>query len=121
MGNKLVIGVVVVALAVGAPSVIPEAGRADAQVSVCTCSAAFDAVNSDLQFVSRYYNQATLGVSPDQCGSACDTWRRNWFYKDACDHPTRINRGTRASWGFESGRSETFIGPDTWWCPMPPP
>jgi hypothetical protein len=121
MGNKLVIGVVVGALIAGAPSVLPNVGRADAQVSVCTCSAAFDAINSDLQFVSRYYNQATLAASPAQCGSACDAWRRNWFYKDACDHPTRINRGARASWGFDSGRNETFIGPDTWWCPMPPP
>jgi hypothetical protein len=121
MGNKLVIVVMVATLTTGGPIFLPAASKADAQNSVCTCVAAFDAINSDLQFVSRYYNHTTLGVSPDQCGSACSSWRRDWFYRDACDHPTRINRGTRASWGFEVGRSETFVGPDTWWCPFPPP
>jgi hypothetical protein len=121
MGNKLVVAVVVAALTAGAPALLPNSGKADAQSTGCTCSAAFDAINSDLQFVSRYYNRTTLGVSPDQCSSACSSWRRDWFYRDACDHPTRINRGTRASWGFENGRSETFVGPDTWWCPFPPP
>ena len=121
MGNKLLVAVVVASLTVGAPTLMPNSGKADAQISGCTCSAAFDAINSDLQFVSRYYNRTTLGVSPDQCSSACNSWRKDWFYRDACDRPTRINRGTRATWGFENGQGETFIGTDTWWCPMPPP
>ena len=121
MGNKLVVAVVVAALTAGAPALLPNNGKADAQGTGCSCSAAFDAIDSDLQFVSRYYKATTLGVGPDQCSSACNSWRRDWFYRDACDHPTRINRGTRATWGFENGPSGTFIGPDTWWCPQPPP
>jgi hypothetical protein len=121
MGNTLVIGVLVTTLTAGAPALLPNEGEADAQISSCTCTAAFDAIDSDLQFVSRYFNRATLGVSPDQCSSACNNWRRDWFYRDACDHPTRINRGKNATWGFESSQGETFVGTDTWWCPMPPP
>ena len=121
MGNKLVIVVLVTTLTSAAPALLPNAGKADAQISSCTCSAAFDAIDSDLQFVSRYYNRVTLGVSPDQCSAACNNWRRDWFYRDACDHPTRINRGKNATWGFENSQGETFIGTDTWWCPMPPP
>ena len=121
MGNKLVVAVVVSTLTVGAPALLPNSGKADAQISACTCSAAFDGVNSDLQFVSRYYNRTTMSVSPDQCSSACNNWRKDWFYRDACDHPTRINRGKNATWGFENSQGETFIGTDTWWCPFPPP
>jgi hypothetical protein len=54
MGNKLVTAVVVVAIAAGAPSLLPNSGKADAQGTSCICAAAFDAINSDLQFVSRY-------------------------------------------------------------------
>jgi hypothetical protein len=121
MGNKLVIAVVVAALTIGAPAFLPDAGNADAQVNGCACSAAFDAIDSDLRFVSRYYKSTTLGVSPGECGSACNSWRGDWFYRDACDHPTRINRGKNATWGFDNGQGETFIGTDTWWCPLPPP
>ena len=121
MGNKLIVVIVAASLTVGMPALLPYSAKADAQVSACTCSAAFDAVNSDLQFVSRYYNRVTLGVSPDQCSSACNNWRKDWFYRDACDYPTRINRGKNATWGFENGQGDTFIGTDTWWCPFPPP
>jgi len=121
MGNKLLVAVIVASLTVGAPALMPNSGKADAQINSCTCTAAFDGVNSDLQFVSRYFNRATMSVSPDQCSSACNNWRKDWFYRDACDHPTRINRGTKAIWGFENGQGETFIGTDTWWCPFPPP
>jgi hypothetical protein len=121
MGTKLIVAAVMVTLVVGGPAFLPSLGNASAQGAGCTCSAALDAVDSDLQNIGRRYNKATLGVPAEQCAAACNSWRRDWFYRDACDKPTRINRGTRASWGFESGRSETFVGPDTWWCPMPPP
>ena len=121
MGRHLVVAAVMMTLAVGGPAFLPNAGQASAQVGGCTCSAAFDAIDSDLQNLGRRYNSATLGASGTQCASACNAWRREWFYQNACDNPTRINRGTRASWGFEDGRSETFVGPDTWWCPLPPP
>lgn len=121
MGKQFVIAAMVVTLTAGAPVFVAETGRADAQIGGCTCFAAVDAIDSDLRFVSRYYKSATLAGSGAQCAQACDSWRRDWFYRDACDTPTRINRGTNASWGYESGRSETSIGPATWWCPLPPP
>ena len=87
----------------------------------CTCFAAVDAIDSDLRFVNRYYKSATVAGSGSQCAQACDSWRRDWFYRDACDNPTRINRGMNASWGYSSAREDTLIGPATWWCPFPPP
>lgn len=121
MGRQLVIAAAVATLAVGGPALLPNAGTVDAQIGGCECVAAFDAIDSDLRNVGRRYNRTTLGVSAGGCASACSTWRRDWFSRDACDNPTRINRGARASWGFDSGQSETFVGPDTWYCPFPPP
>jgi hypothetical protein len=121
MGRKVIVAAVAVAIGIGAPALLPEAGRASAQGGGnCSCFAAFDAIDSDLRNIGRYYKTATVGGAGG-CASACATWRRDWFTRDACDNPTRINRGTRASWGYEQGGSETFIGPDTWWCPFPPP
>ena len=121
MGRKLVIAAMVATLTVGAPVFLPEAGNVDAQGTVCSCFAGFDGIDSDLRFVNRYYNSATFAAAPGGCAPACDGWRRDWFYRNACDYPTRINRGTRAFWGYEAARADTFIGPDTWWCPFPPP
>lgn len=121
MGRNLVIAAMVVTLTAGAPVFVPEAAQADAQISGCSCFAAVDAIDSNLRFVARYYQAAMLPGSGAQCAAACDSWRRDWFYRDACDTPTRINRGTNASWGYEGGQGESFIGPATWWCPFPPP
>ena len=121
MGRKLVIAAMVAALTAGGPVFVPDSGEADAQITGCTCVAAVDAIDSDLRFVERYYKSAMLPAAGSQCAQACDSWRRDWFYRDACDHPRRINRGTNASWGYVSGPGETFIGPATWWCPFPPP
>lgn len=48
-------------------------------------------------------------------------WQRDWFYWNACDFPMRINRGRNAWWSYDEGAWQTNIGPDTWWCPFPPP
>ncbi len=121
MGRKLVLAAMVTTAAVGGPVFAPDSGRAHAQIGGCTCSAAVDAIDSDLRFVERYYRSTTLAGSGSQCAEACDSWRRDWFYRDACDNPRRINRGTNASWGYSTGQSEVFVGPTTWWCPFPPP
>ena len=121
MGRKLVVAALAAVLTAGGPVVVPESGKADAQISGCTCFAAVDAIDSDLRFVSRCYKSATFAGSGSQCAQSCDSWRRDWFYRDACDNPTRINRGTNATWGYTSGREDTLVGPATWWCPFPPP
>jgi hypothetical protein len=121
MGRKLFVLAVSVTFAVGVPALLSDTGKAAAQTGGCTCYAAFDAIDSDLRNIGRRFNQASIGASGGSCAAACNAWRRDWFYKDACDNPTRINRGTRASWGFENAQGETLLGPDTWWCPMPPP
>ena len=121
MGRRLFVLAVSVTFAIGGPALLPDTGKASAQVGGCSCYAAFDAIDSDLRNIGRRYHQTTLGTSGGGCASACNAWRREWFYNDACDNPTRINRGARASWGFENAQGETFLGPDTWWCPMPPP
>ena len=121
MGKRLFVLAISVSFALGGPALLPEAGKASAQVGGCSCYAAFDAIDSDLRNIGRRYSQTTLGASGSSCASACNAWRRDWFYTNACDHPTRINRGTQAFWGVETGQGETFIGPETWWCPMPPP
>jgi hypothetical protein len=120
MGKKLFVLMVAVTLAIGGPALLPDEGRASAQVGGCSCYAAFDAIDSDLRNIGRRYQQTSLG-GPAGCASACNAWRRDWFYDNACDNPTRINRGTQAFWGFETAQGETFVGPETWWCPMPPP
>ena len=120
-GRKLVIAAMVVTLTVGGPVVAPDDASVEAQGTGCSCFASFDGVDSDLRFVARYSNSTTLAVGGLGCAAGCDGWRRDWFYRDACDNPTRINRGTKAWWGYEAATSDTFIGPDTWWCPFPPP
>ena len=91
MGRKLVIAAMVAALAAGGPVFLPDAGNADAQGTGCSCFAGFDGIDSDLRFVSRYYNSTTLAVGAAGCAQGCDGWRRDWFYRYACDNPTRIN------------------------------
>src|SRR5688500_19387907 len=108
MGRRLFVLAVSVALAVGGPAVLPDSGKASAQVGGCSCYAAFDAIDSDLRNIGRRFHQTTLGTSAGSCASACNAWRREWFYNDACDKPTRINRGARASCGFESAHVETY-------------
>jgi hypothetical protein len=117
----LFVAAAAVAFAVSAPAWLPDTGKASAQISGCSCYAAFDAIDSDLRNIGRYQKSTVLGAPAGGCASACNAWRREWFSRDACDKPTRINRGIRASWGFEAARTETFVGPDTWWCPFPPP
>jgi hypothetical protein len=121
MGRNLGIAAMVATLTVGGPVFVPAVGTAAAQSNACGCFASFDAIDSDLRYVGRYYNWVAFDVSAEQCAATCDGWRREWFYWNACDYPMRINRGTNAWWGYEGGAYETFIGPDTWWCPFPPP
>jgi hypothetical protein len=120
MGKRLVIAAMVVMLLVGG-SIVPSGDRAEAQAESCVCYAGFDAIDSDLQFVGQYYNSTSATLSVDECGPACDTWRRDWFYGNACDYPRRINRARNAYWGFDNGVATSVIGPETWWCPFPPP
>ncbi len=56
MGKKLIVAAVMATLVAGGPSFLPNAGNASAQGGRCTCSAAFDAVDSDLQNIGRRYN-----------------------------------------------------------------
>ena len=121
MGRKLVVAAIATAVGLAAPALLPDAGRASAQIGGCTCYAAFDAIDSDLRNLGRRYESANVGATGSGCVTACSAWRRDWFARVACDNPTRINRGIRAMWGAESGLVETFAGPDTWWCPFPPP
>jgi len=120
MGKRLVIAAMVMVL-VGGGSIGPSGDTAAAQAESCVCYASFDAIDSDLDFVGRYYNSTSATVPADECSTACDTWRRAWFYGNACDYPTRINRGRNAYWGFDNGLATTVVGPETWWCPFPPP
>src|SRR5688572_15602122 len=121
MGKKVVVAAFATVVGLAAPALLPDAGKASAQIGSCRCYAAFDAVDSDLRNLGRRYESASVGATGSGCVSACSTWRRDWFTGVACDNPTRINRGIRATWGAESGLVETFVGPDTWWCPFPPP
>ncbi len=124
MGHRIAIAAIVAALTAGGPIVVPSGQTAEAQVgqnASCYCFASFDAIDSDMRFVSRYYNQTLLDLPSDACGTACDQWRRDWFYRNACDFPIRINRGRNAWWGYYDGQWDTHLGPETWWCPFPPP
>lgn len=121
MGKHTVIAAMVGMLVVAGPVVVPSGDTADAQNNSCSCYASFDAVDSDLRFVGRYYNSAMIDLPAEACPQACDAWRREWFYWNACDFPVRINRGRNAWWGYVNGLFETHEGPDTWWCPFPPP
>lgn len=120
MGKRSVIAALVVTLVIGG-SIVPSGDRAEAQAESCVCYAGFDAIDSDLTFVGQYYNSTSATLSAEECGAACDTWRRNWFYGNACDFPRRINRARNAYWGFDNGVATSVIGPETWWCPFPPP
>lgn len=121
MGRTTAIAAVAVfAIAVAAPALLPQGARVGAQGG-CSCFARVDAIDSDLRFVDKYYTATVLPAGSGDCAQACDRWRRDWFYGQACDRPTRINRGTNAWWGYEHQRADVFIGPDTWWCPYPPP
>ena len=120
MGRKLVVAVITGVLTVGSPVLTPF-GRADAQNVECFCAASFDAVDSDLRYVGRYFNSTSFPVPVSECSATCDGWRRDWFYWHACDNPVRINRGRNAWWGYDTGSLDTLVGPDTWWCPFPPP
>jgi hypothetical protein len=121
MGRRVLVAAIVAALIVGGPVVVPEAGMADAQANTCYCYASVDAIDSDLQFVDRYFNSVAIELPADACESTCDAWRQEWFYQEACDFPVRINRGRNAWWGYYDGRWETYNGPYTWFCPFPPP
>ncbi len=121
MGRRAVVALLVTLLIAGAPLGSPSAGTAEAQDAGCSCYASFDAVDSDLEFVDWYFNYAMLPVPAAECADACDAWRRDWFYGHACDVPIRINRGRQAWWGYYNGLTDNHIGPDTWWCPFPPP
>ena len=122
MGRRLVIGVMVASLVVGGPLLSPVTATAEAQGTTCYCSASFDAIDSDLRFIGRYYNWTIINApSDEECAGSCDGWRRDWFYRNACEFPIRINRGRNAFWEYQNGSSTTFTGPDTWWCPFPPP
>lgn len=121
MGKQVVVAAMVGVLVMGAPLVVPSDGTADAQGNRCACYASFDAIDSDLRFVGRYYNTTWADLPADACAGACDAWRRDWFYGTACNVPTRINRGRNAWWGYDNGLTEMHEGPDTWWCPFPPP
>jgi hypothetical protein len=121
MGKQIVVALLTATFVTGGPVMLPSLDVADAQNGQCLCYASFDAVDSDLRFVSRYYNSATINAPANACPGACDGWRREWFYWNACDFPIRINRGRNAWWGYYDGLSETHEGPDTWWCPFPPP
>ena len=121
MGRNLVIATIAATLVLGGPVFVPSTGTVHAQVAGCSCFASFDAIDSDLQYVGRYFGWMSMNLSETECATACDGWWREWFYWNACDHPIRINRGRNAVWGYQTGWSEAFIGPDTWWCPLPPP
>jgi hypothetical protein len=121
MGRKLVVAAIATALGVAAPAFLPDAGKASAQIGSCRCYAAFDAIDSDLRNLGRRYESTSVAATGSGCVSACTAWRRDWFTRIACDNPTRINRGTTAMLGAETGPVDTFVGPDTWWCPFPPP
>ena len=121
MGRKLIVAAIAAAIGISTPAFLPDAGTASAQMGGCSCFAAYDAIDSDLRNLGRVYKQTTLGASGSGCASACSAWRREWFTQEACERPTRINRGTRAAWGYQDANNETFIGLDTWWCPFPPP
>ena len=73
MGRKLVVAAMAAVLTTGGPVFVPESGKADAQISGCTCFAAVDAIDSDLRFVSRYYKSATFAGSGSQCAQSCDS------------------------------------------------
>jgi hypothetical protein len=120
MGRTVVIAAMVAALVMGGPLAFPSGDVAEAQ-SGCSCFASVDAIDSDLQYVDRYYTSTFINVPSEVCGTTCDAWRRNWFYFTACDYPRRINRGRNAWWGYDDGLSTVDIGPETWFCPMPPP
>ena len=120
MGRQLIVATLVLALALGGPVMLEDA-TVSAQNGGCSCFASFEGIDSDLRPVGRYYNWTTLGASAVSCATSCDAWRREWFYENACNRPVRINRARNAWWGYEAGFVETFIGPDTWWCPFPPP
>jgi hypothetical protein len=117
----MAVAALVAALTLGGPVFMSSGTAAQAQNRLCACFASFDAIDSDNQYVGWYYNSAIVDMSIEPCWQACDTWRRNWFYWNACDVPTRINRGRNAWSGYDDGLGDTYIGPDTWWCPFPPP
>src|SRR5688500_2359257 len=98
MGRHIVIGLLVALLTAGAPLGSPSGGAAQAQAqdAGCGCYASFDGVDSDLEYVDWYSNYAMPAAAPSDCADACDAWRRDWFYRHACDFPTRINRGRNA-------------------------
>lgn len=124
MGRRMVIAALVAVLTLGGPIFLSSALTAEAQAQQnagCYCSASFDAIDSDLRMVARYYNNTWLNVPAEACGVSCDSWRRDWFYWNACDFPRRIKKGNNAWWGYDDGVWQTNIGPDTWWCPFPPP
>jgi hypothetical protein len=121
MGQRTIVVMLVGLLTAGLPIVMPATDTADAQGNQCSCFASFDAVDSDLRFIERYYNSVSIDLPADACPAACDAWRRQWFYWDACDFPVRINRGRNAWWGYDNGLFGMHEGPDTWWCPFPPP
>ena len=109
-------------LLAAAALLLPPAGRpAEAQNAGCYCFASFDATDSDLRFAGRYFNSHYISQPEVDCASSCDAWWRDWFYWQACDVPQRINRGKNAWWGYDNGSFASYIGPDTWWCPFPPP
>lgn len=120
MGRRSMVAVLAAAVALALPALLPDTSRVNAQGG-CKCFASVNAVNSDLRPIGRYYETTVLGAGAGGCATACNQWRRAWFYDDACDHPTRINRGTNAWWGYEHQFAEVFVGPETWWCPFPPP
>ena len=120
-GTRVVIGLLVTLLVAGGPPGLPSDSVAEAQDAGCSCYASFDGVDSDLEYVDWYSNDAMPAAAPSDCANACDAWRRDWFYRHACDFPTRINRGRNAWWGYYNGLTDNHIGPDTWWGPFPPP
>lgn len=117
----VVVALLVAALTIGAPLARQPEAAAQAQSPSCACYASFDGIDSDLQYVDWYSHYAVLGAAPPDCSTACEGWRRQWFYDYACDFPVRINRGRNAWWGYADGLTDNHIGPDTWWCPNPPP
>ena len=119
MGTHLTTGMLVASLTFGTPLVMP--GEAEAQFGGCYCQASFDAIDSDMRYLGRYYNSQFIDLPANACSQACDGWRREWFYWNACDVPTRINRGRNAWWGYDDGWFGIYEGPDTWYCPFPPP
>ena len=65
MGRKLVVAAMVGLLTGGGPVFVPDSGKADAQIGGCTRFAAVDAIDSELRFVSRYYQSAAVaGAGP---------------------------------------------------------